>query len=241
MSTLGVRVRRDQRRVLGAAVVVSAAAWLALLSAPMPAHDHATPIAVAFLMWTVMMVAMMLPPVMPWIAFFTRAHADRSGEGTLYPTGIFLGGYLTVWTAFALAAAIVQVALVNAGAMAGMDPRLDTRLGGAALVAAGLFQLTPLKAACLAHCRTPLGFFLAKWRDGPQGAFSMGLEHGRYCLGCCWALMIVAFAIGVMNLAWMAVLTLGLSVEKIAPRGAAIGRAFGMALMLWGGWMLSAR
>lgn len=237
-SPLAVQVRRDQRRVLGAAALVSAASWLALLSAPMLAHGHATPVAIAFLMWAVMMVAMMLPPVMPWIAFFTRAHADRSGEGAMYPTGIFLGGYLTVWTTFALAAAIAQVGLVRAGVMAGMDPQLDVRLGGAVLVAAGLFQFTPLKAACLAHCRTPLGFFLSKWRDGPRGAFTMGLEHGWYCLGCCWALMIVAFALGVMNVAWMAVLTLGLSVEKIAPHGPVVGRTFGVALAIWGGWML---
>jgi predicted metal-binding membrane protein len=240
-SPLAVRVRRDQRRVLGAAAFASAAAWLALLSMPMRAHGHATPVAVAFLMWTVMTVAMMLPPVMPWLAFFTRTRADRSGEGAMYPTGIFLGGYLAVWTVFALAAAVVQVGLVNVGVLAGMDPSLDARFGGAVLVAAGLFQFTPLKAACLAHCRTPLGFFLSKWRDGPRGAFTMGLEHGRYCLGCCWALMLVAFALGVMNLAWMAVLTLGLSVEKIAPRGAAVGRAFGVLLAAWGAWMLLGR
>jgi len=236
-----VRVRRDQRRVLGAAALVSAAAWLALLSAPMPTHGTATPVAIAFFMWTVMMAAMMLPPVMPWIAFFTQAHADRSGGDPLYPAGIFLGGYLTVWTAFALAAAVLQVGLVSAGVMAGMDPRLDARLGGAMLVATGLFQFTPLKAACLAHCRTPLGFFLSRWRDGPRGAFTMGVAHGWHCLGCCWALMMVAFALGVMNLAWMAVLTLGLSVGKIAPRGEAVGRAFGVVLAIWGGWMLLGR
>jgi len=235
-SAAGVQTRRDQRRVLGAAALASGVAWLVLITAKPHIHGGAAPLVTAFVMWTVMMVAMMLPPVLPWVLFFTSARVERSGGSrAVLPAGVFLGGYFAVWTVFAVAAAFLQVGLVEGGIMAGFNPQLDGRLAGAVLIAAGVFQFSPLKAACLTHCRTPLGFFLARWRDGPRGAFQMGFAHGRYCLGCCWLLMIVAFAVGVMNLAWMALLTLGLSVEKIAPRGPALGRAFGAVLVAWGG------
>jgi predicted metal-binding membrane protein len=240
-SVAAARTHRDQRRVLGAAAIVSAAAWLALVAGQPHANGALVSLVAAFLMWTVMMVAMMLPPVVPWILFFTAARVERAGRtGPVLPAGVFLAGYLTVWTGFALVAALLQVGLVEGGLMAGFDLRLEGWLGGAVLMAAGGFQFSSLKAACLTHCRTPLGFFLARWRDGPAGAFGMGFEHGRYCVGCCWMLMVVSFALGVMNLAWMAVLTLGLSIEKIAPRGPTVGRAFGAMLLVWGGWTLAA-
>jgi predicted metal-binding membrane protein len=118
------------------------------------------------------------------------------------------------------------------------DLKVSAAVGGGLLVAAGLFQMTPLKAACLAHCRNPLSFFLARWQDGPVGAFQMGFRHGVYCLGCCWALMALSFALGVMNLLWMAALTLIICVEKIAFGGERMSRGLGFVLMAWGIWVL---
>ena len=106
------------------------------------------------------------------------------------------------------------------------------------LLLAGLFQVSPLKAACLRHCRSPLGFFLTRWREGPVGAYRMGLQHGAYCVGCCWALMMLSFALGVMNLLWMTALTLFLCLEKIAPGGATSSRLSGLVFMAWGLWMM---
>ena len=191
-------------------------------------------------MWMAMMVAMMLPPVLPWVLLFASTNRSRDPEaGPYFPTALFLGGYFAAWAPYCLAAALAQGLLQQAAWLSTVDLRVGPQAGGALLVAAGLFQVTPLKAACLKHCRTPLGFFLERWRDGPAGAFGMGLRHGLYCLGCCWALMGLSFALGVMNLLWMAVLTGILCVEKIAPGGQALSRAFGVLLTVWGIWLLT--
>ena len=149
-------------------------------------------------------------------------------------------GYGAVWGAYALAAASVQVGLQHAGVLVAPGPTLPARLGGLVLVAAGVFQFLPLKAACLSLCRSPVSFFLASWRDGPGGAFRMGVRHGSHCLGCCWALMAAAFALGVMNLSWMAALTVVLCVEKLVPRGAELGRMAGGVAVILGIWMMAA-
>ena len=107
------------------------------------------------------------------------------------------------------------------------------------LVSAGAFQFVPLKGACLAHCRNPLSYFLARWNNGPIGGFRLGVSHGAYCLGCCWLLMLTALAMGVMNLAWMAVLTVVVALEQVAPAGVWVGRAFGVVLIAWGAWLLA--
>ncbi len=120
-----------------------------------------------------------------------------------------------------------------------MSAALLAPLAGLVLVGAGLYQVTPAKAACLEHCRTPMSYFLSRWRNGPGGAFRMGLSHGAFCVGCCWALMLTGFALGVMNLAWMAVLTVVIAVETFAPRGERIGRLAGAALVVWGLILLS--
>ena len=111
-------------------------------------------------------------------------------------------------------------------------------LGGALLLAAGLFQLSPLKYACLATCRTPIGFLMTEWRDGPRGALVMGLLHGRYCLGCGWVLMVLLFVLGVMNLLWIAALAAFVLVEKVAPRGHLVSRLSGLVLIGWSGWVV---
>jgi predicted metal-binding membrane protein len=194
-------------------------------------------LATAFAMWMTMMVAMMLPPVMPWILLYSSASAARGSS--LGPTALFVGGYLAVWAAFSGVAAAVQLVLQRGGWVTGHDPKSGPIVGGALLIGAGVFQLTPLKSACLAHCRSPLSFFLERWQDGPAGALRMGVRHGLFCLACCWALMSLSFALGVMNLLWMAVLTLMLCVEKIAPGGQAFSRLFGGALAVWGVWLIA--
>ena len=244
--------RRDRVVVLAATTGLLALSWGLLLrmdhgSAPLhhavlEPHVHG-PLVWAwlssFLMWMVMMVAMMLPAVMPWILLFTTLSRQHDAtQAPLMPTGLFAGGYLAAWGAFSIAAAGVQIALQQAGLYHPAALRTPRLLGGALLIVAGVFQLSPLKAACLRHCRTPLAFFLARWRDGPAGAFGMGLRHGLWCLGCCWALMAVSFAVGVMNLLWMAALTLFLCVEKIAPRGARLGQVAGLLLVIWGIWQI---
>ena len=206
---------------------------------PQPHPPDGVGLLLAFSMWMVMMMAMMLPAVLPWVLLFASTSRTRDpGVGPHFPAALFLGGYFAIWAPYCLAAAVGQRLLQRTGALSA-ELHVGSLAGGVLLVAAGLFQLTPLKAACLKHCRTPLGFFLTRWRDGPSGAFGMGLRHGLFCRGCCWALMGLSFALGLMNLLWMAILTLVLCAEKIAPGGQAVSRAFGLVLGAWGFWLLT--
>lgn len=191
-------------------------------------------------MWTLMMAGMMLPPVLPWILFYAAASRPAPGAPvSMTRTAVFASGYLTVWSAFGVAAAAAESALAGAGYLGGADSRLAVKVAaGIVLMTAGVYQFTPLKDACLRHCRSPLTYFIQKWRNGPAGAFSMGARHGFYCMGCCWALMLVSFAVGVMNLAWMAALTVMLCIEKIAPGGDKAGKLFGSGLLFWGGFVI---
>jgi len=235
-------VSRNRLIVSVSAVSIAGGSWLAMIAGHTLLHPGgglgpASAFAAAFAMWLVMMVAMMLPPVMPWILLFSSTSASRGSS--LGSTALFTGGYFAVWAVFSVVAATVQLTLQRSELLTGHDPRSGPVLGGALLIGAGLFQLTPLKSACLAHCRSPLSFFLARWQDGPAGALRMGAGHGLYCLACCWALMSLSFALGVMNLLWMAVLTLMLCVEKIAPGGHGFSRLFGAALTVWGVWLIA--
>ena len=194
------------------------------------------------LMWFGMMAAMMMPVSVPWVRVLVSL-SDRGGWGSRPLAGgevagwwgrvrsgvLFLAGYLSVWLLFSLIAAAVQFWLGERIALAGGSP-----LAGAVLVGAGLYQLSPVKAACLRHCRNPLTYFLTRWRDGPRGALGMGWGHGLWCLGCCWALMALALVLGVMNLLWMAVLAAAVFIENVAPGGMAIGRVAGVGLVVWG-------
>ena len=181
----------------------------------------------AALMWFAMMAAMMLPTSAPWV----RVLASLTERGGRVRSGaLFLAGYLGVWLLFSVAAAVVQVGLTDALFL----PGRDSPVSGLFLVGAGIYQLSPVKAACLRHCRNPLTYFLTRWRNGPRGALDMGWAHGLYCLGCCWALMSLALVLGVMDLLWMAVLAAAVFVENVAPGGAVIGRVAGVALVAWG-------
>ena len=211
----------------GATHMGSPAAQLA-----MPMADwSATNWLAVFIMWVVMMAAMMLPTAMPMVSVFGTLNRRRGEAGR---TAAFVAGYLALWTAFAAAATAAQWTLQTKGFLSPMIVSMSPVLSAALLVIAGLFQFTPLKHACLRACRAPLGFLLTDWRDGLWGAVRMGVRHGLYCLGCCWALMALLFVGGAMNLLWIVALTLVVATEKIAPKGEILARALG-ALMIGAG------
>jgi predicted metal-binding membrane protein len=187
--------------------------------------------AAVFVMWAVMMAAMMLPTAMPMVSVFGTLNRSRREAGR---TLAFVGGYLALWTAFGAAATAAQWALQTGGFLSPMIVSMSPALSGALLIIAGVFQFTPLKHACLRACRSPLGFLVTDWRDGLWGAARMGIRHGLYCLGCCWALMALLFVGGAMNLLWIAALTLLVAMEKLAPKGDIIAKALG-AVMIGGG------
>jgi len=193
-----------------------------------------------FVMWAVMMVAMMMPSATPMILTFSRINRSRHEQRDPFvTTGVFLGGYLAVWTAFSALATIAQWALHRAALLSPMMVSNNPLLGGILLVSAGVFQFTPYKYACLKHCRSPIGFFMTEWREGTRGAFFMGIHHGIYCVGCCWLLMALLFVAGVMNLLWVATIAAYVLVEKIAPAGYRVSQAIGMCMILAGSWMIA--
>lgn len=191
--------------------------------------------ALMFCMWAVMMAAMMLPSAMPMILFHsTVASAMRTRGGKTGSTAVFAAGYLVVWSAFGAAATAFQFALEQTALLSPMMETTSTALAGILLLAGGLYQWTPLKQSCLRHCRSPMEFFLAQWRPGAGGAFAMGMKHGLYCVGCCWALMLLLFVGGVMNMAWIVALAVFVLLEKLVPRGRWLGLVAGALLAGWG-------
>jgi predicted metal-binding membrane protein len=191
-----------------------------------------------FAMWAVMMVAMMVPSATPMLLTFATINRSRRAKGKAFvPVWVFLGGYLVLWTDFSLAATLAQWGLHSLALISPMMVSTSPMLGSVLLIGAGIYQWTPFKQACLKHCRTPLQFLLTCWQDGTAGAFLMGLRHGAYCLGCCWLLMAILFAVGVMNLAWIAGLSVFVLLEKIIPRGLWVAKVAGLFLMGFGGWM----
>jgi predicted metal-binding membrane protein len=206
-----------------------------LASTGLPSHVHAHgSFLQSVLMWQVMMTVMMAPSVAPWVRavhkFGAQAatRAQRAGA-----TLAFASAYLVVWFAYSLCAAAAQTGLQHAGVLHPVQG-MSGWLGGGVLIVAGLFQLAPLKRACLVHCRNPFSYLLANWHDGPIGGFRLGLGHGAYCVGCCWALMATALALGVMNMWWMAALTAAVFIETVVPYGAWIRVPLAMALIAGG-------
>ena len=187
----------------------------------------------AFIMWTLMMVAMMLPSAAPMILLHARIDRSASSRLRLLNTFVFALAYLLLWTLFSAAAAIVQALLVDAGLVSAVELTLGSRAVAAGLlVTAAGYQLSAAKRVCLDQCRSPLSFILRLWRPGTAGAIRLGLAHGVYCLGCCWALMLLLFVGGVMNLAWVAVLALVVFAEKLAPPSWHANRVIAAALLL---------
>ena len=232
------RVLRHERLIVagGIALLVGASWWFlargaGMADAGMTAMPSMArpPFAALVLMWWLMMVAMMLPSAAPVVLLYARVRQMRGRDSAVARTWVFLLGYVAAWLAFSVAAAAAQHLLVG-GAMVVVHPHAVSLL----LVVAGAYQLSPLKSACLRECRSPAQFISRHWRPGPWGALRLGILHGAYCVGCCWLLMALLFVGGVMNFAWIAALTVIVGVEKLAPRGAWIGRAAGIALIVWG-------
>ena len=252
-------VRRDRVVLISAIAVLAALAWaytvrLAAGMGSMSINAMAASVAVPstqswslndvvfmFVMWTVMMVAMMLPSATPMVLLFARVMRKRERDGRPFvPTGLFVFGYLLVWVGFSAMATLANWGLHVADLLSSMMGRTTPMIGGVVLLFAGVFQWTPLKDACLSHCRSPLVFLTAHWNDGRWGTLMMGLHHGLYCLGCCWLLMALLFVLGIMNLPWIAVLTVFVLLEKVLPRGRLVSRISGTILAAWGATLIVA-
>jgi predicted metal-binding membrane protein len=209
----------------------------AAMSMPMAPGRAWSPLELGWLaaMWAVMMIAMMIPSAAPAILLFASVSRRRRAQGVpAVRSGSFTLGYLVAWTAFAVVAATAQWALHGAALLSPAMTSASPLLGGILLIAAGVYQWLPLKGACLTHCRSPLDFFAAEWREGQAGALAMGFRHGLHCVGCCWLLMGLLFVAGVMNLLWIAAIAGFVLVEKVLPGGRMVGRVAGAALLAWG-------
>ena len=236
------RGRALQRHlVLGLLLGLAAGGW-ALLAWPWPGSGMAMAsptmgmgVALFLAVWIAMMVAMMFPTAAPMILAFHRVQAGKRARGEAFvATWVFVAAYLLVWTASGLLAYAGALAAEAIAARVPLSAEAAARIGGAILIAAGLYQLTPLKDRCLAKCRTPLGFIMTSWREGIGGALRMGVEHGLWCLGCCWLLFVILFPLGLMNVAAMALITLLIFVEKSAPWGRPVARAAAAVLVVYG-------
>jgi len=184
-----------------------------------------------FVMWSAMMIAMMLPAAAPMVLTFISLCQHKRQAGRAW---IFVAAYLAIWAAFSVGATALHWGLQTTNLITPMMASNSIWLTGILLVVAGAVQFTRLKEVCLRHCRTPMGFLLTEWRDGAAGAWRMGFKHGLLCLGCCWALMGLLFVAGVMNLAWVAALTVAVVIEKLHPAGVRIGKYLGGILIVSG-------
>jgi predicted metal-binding membrane protein len=212
--------------------MTGASAWM------MTANWDLLHLSLLWAMWTVMMAGMMLPSASPLVLLY-GAMARRSVHETAGRQVYALAaGYLLVWTVFSLVATALQRGLAALLLVSPMMEATSSRVSATLLLLAGIYQLTPIKHACLRTCQSPLGFLMTRWRTGSSGAFRLGLEHGAYCVGCCWALMLLLFAGGVMNLIVIAALTAFVAVEKLVPLGLHGARISGVLLMVAGFWMV---
>jgi predicted metal-binding membrane protein len=190
-------------------------------------------------MWAVMMVGMMLPSAAPAILLYAAVMKNSAGaQAPVARSYAFAGGYLLAWAGFSLAATLLQWALAEAGLLSMMMESSSRKLGAALLVIAGVYQWTPLKDKCLTYCRGPAAFIAQNFRPGIGGALTLGAHHGLYCVGCCWALMLLLFVGGVMSLLWIAAITIFVLLEKLAPLGAQGGRLSGALLVGAGIYLL---
>jgi predicted metal-binding membrane protein len=239
-------LRRQRELILVALGVLSAAAWAVLIwqaqGMSMQGMGLTMGMGAALFIgiWVVMMMAMMFPAAAPMIVMFARIQAGKQQQGRPFvPTWVFTGAYLLIWALVGVAAYFVAVGAERLGDQSGWLMDNGPRLGGALLIAAGVYQFTPLKRVCLKKCRSPLAFIMFSWRDGYGGALRMGLTHGVYCLGCCWLLFAILFPLGMMNIAVLALVTLLIFGEKALPYGdklawvgAAVLIGYGLAVIV---------
>lgn len=197
----------------------------------------AADLALVFLMWAVMMAAMMLPSALPVILLVARF--NRAAAASRTPAWAFVSGYLLVWSGFSALAVLLQWGLLEAALLSPMMVSASPLLSAAILLGAGIYQFTPLKHACLRKCRSPLSILFGASGSGWVGALQMGTRHGAHCVGCCAALMCLLFVTGVMNLLWVLIVSVYVAIEKIAPGGDWLGRLTGALLIAWGAWLLS--
>lgn len=253
-------VKRDRTIVLVALVSVVLLSWVYILAGAgmgmsafemtrmsgggargmmMPAQWSLEYAGVMFLMWWVMMIAMMLPSATPMVLLFAMVNRKQKEKHNAYvPTVLFASAYLVVWAGFSVVAVALQWGLEATALLSPMLVSASAFLGGGLLLAAGIYQLTPIKQACLKHCRSPLQFVMSHWRSGRRGAFRMGVEHGAYCVGCCWFLMGLLFFGGVMNLYWIIGLAVFVFIEKTIPAGHWFSYCVGVVLIICGIFVL---
>jgi predicted metal-binding membrane protein len=242
-------LRRDRLvivAVLGALTVLS---WVEMfLPGDVPSGGgHLLPccgtrFGVAFSMWVVMMAGMMIPSVAPMVLAHAGIMRRRTGgQAPFVWSGLFLAGYLLAWSGFSAVAALAQGALHRAALLDRRSLTIAPWAGAGVLLAAGLFQLSSLKEACLSQCRAPVGYFLTEWREGRAGALRMGLRHGIFCIGCCWLLMAILFAAGIMNILWGAAITAFVVAEKVLPWRRTVVRAGGALCFIGACLLLGAR
>jgi predicted metal-binding membrane protein len=259
-------LRRDRAVVIAALVILTALAWMDLAwladdmamggmdmsgfrmipagqGLMMPASAPWQPIEFAYVlaMWIVMMIGMMTPSVAPMILIYARVGRQAEISGQPFAASVwFAAGYLVAWTGFSLAATFAQWALQRAALLNPMMEGASNVLGGVVLIAAGVYQWTPLKEVCLSYCQTPLTFIMRHggFRREASGALALGFRHGLYCIGCCWALMLLLFVGGVMNLLWIAALAVLVLLEKVVPFGKSVSRVAGVAFIAMGAWLL---
>ncbi len=237
----------DRRIVLAALAVVTAlglwatfASGNVLMSPVSPAPGTAAYAVLLFFMWWTMMLAMMLPSAAPAILTYAAISRRFAEQGAVVaPLASFVAGYVIIWSVFSLATVVLQMSVRQLAPLDGMMAGRSTTLGAALLIAAGLYQLSPFKQACLRKCQAPLMFLARNWRKGHGGALRMGMSHGLYCLGCCWMLMLLLFYGGVMDLRWIVGLALYVAVEKLMPAPSRLSRYTGLLLIGWGGWTIA--
>jgi predicted metal-binding membrane protein len=245
---------QDKIFVLTGLAAVVACAWAYLIPASLDMYGRmdgpaawmmeatwdADYVLLIFVMWAAMMVAMMLPSALPTILLFHNAvRSDSEVRSPPRRMFAFVAGYMLAWFGFSVGATLLQWGLAEAALLSPMMVSASPWLGGAILIVAGAYQLTPLKYACLQRCRAPLSFLMEHWQPGMPRALRLGLRHGLHCVGCCWALMLLLFVGGVMSLLWIGAITAFVLIEKLAPYSAQGGRLSGVALLLGGVWVLA--
>lgn len=238
-TTASYPLPRERNLILGSLLVLAAAAWALLIWQAAETDEMSLTMGMSaplwIALWVAMMTAIMFPTAAPMILMFARVYVKRAERGQPFvPTWVFAGSYLLLWSLAGVVAYGVAVAGDELANQSGWIMDNAARIGGGVLIAAGVYQLTPLKHICLSKCRTPISFILSSWRDGYSGAFRMGIEHGFFCLGCCWLLFLVLFPLGMMNIGVLALITVLIFAEKSLPIGRRVARAAALALVAYG-------